>query len=115
MNIERFGKLYDMLMSLPNTAPFDMNTWGMPLDLRHECATPACAIGWYARLFPEDGLHLHQGGLIGHISGPAGFAAIAACFDIHYDEAEYLFGAQRDSKSAREVAWRVEAFIKART
>ena len=114
MNIERFGKLYDMLMSLPDNTPFDMNSWGVPLDLKHECATPACAIGWYARLFPEDGLRLHPGGLLNHIDGPAGFKAIAECFSIDTDEADNLFGSQWAGQTAREVAARVKEFIEAR-
>ena len=42
MNLERFGKLYDMLMTLPEDAPFDMGTFGTP-----QCGTPAWAAGWY--------------------------------------------------------------------
>ena len=113
MNMERFGKLYDMLMTLPTSAPFDMKIYGDPVNLKHQCATPACAIGWYARLFPEDGL-IQSGGIM-YVDGRAGYYAIAACFRISPEDVEELFGSHLDGKSPKQIAARVKTFVEERS
>lgn len=113
MNLERFGKLYDMLMTLPRSAPFDMHTYGSDVDLTNECATTACAMGWYARAFPEDGLQQMQSSIVDQC-GNTGFSAAAKCLGISWDDANYLFHYDWGPETPKQVAARVKAFVESR-
>lgn len=65
---------------------------------RSECGTAACAAGWTAKLLPELGLRLPDGGgnnvTYRHPTGGwlYGFYALEECFGLTIGQAEHLFG-----------------------
>lgn len=102
MHPERFGKLYDMLMTLPDVLPF----W---MDSSH-----ACAVGWYARAYPADGLTVISAGVLRDARGRENAEAISKVFRISPDAAKSLFYG-RWGDTPKQVAARVRQFVESRT
>jgi hypothetical protein len=109
MNRERLEHLITVLERVERERlPFDMGTLGGGED----CETATCAEGWAARdpKFQSAGLHITEDA-VGHIvafDGKTSYSALATFFDIHEDDAEFIFDAHP------KIDWRNPQYVIAR-
>ena len=90
MNTERLLKLASALEQVVKPEHFHLRTWASAGFDTLECGSVACAVGWYATLFPNEGLSVSVGTVNGGMYDTAWWH-VESHFELCPDEAQWLF------------------------
>lgn len=116
---QRLAKLATFLYSVPRKH-FDIRRWATDgfNASAPACGTTACAVGWSAELFKDDGFYLARPNafrttMVPHYHGVTNWEAVTALFGISRRNAVSLFSYfHKPDIGPRQVAKNIKHFLK---